>query len=137
VSLMLRGRRVSFCALVACLLRCARKNFITNIPCSNGLAQRLDGVHRRRSIGLWRRDLCSLRSVGHTDRRENRQAKGQTIPINQFNSSSQHAVSWSKALAPSSKCPTQSRRIDFGRLAPRALAEVTQCEVKAMQQRKE
>lgn len=36
---------------------------------------------------------------------------------------------------PSSKCPTQSRRIDFGRLASRALAEATQREVKAMHEK--
>ena len=70
---------------LACSVECKRKNIVANIPCSNGLAQRLDGVHRRRSVGLWRRDLCSLRSVRHAGRSRNRQAKRQ-ISINQSNS---------------------------------------------------
>lgn len=58
---------------------------MASIPCSNGLAQSLNGVHRRRSVGLRRRDLRSLGGVGHAGRAGTRKAKRQ-ISINQSHS---------------------------------------------------
>ena len=71
---------------LACLIKRRRKGIVANVPCSNGLAQRLNSVHRRRSVGLWRRDLRSLGGIGHAGSRENREAKRQAMPINRSNS---------------------------------------------------
>lgn len=125
--------------LLACFFKDMRKNIAANIPSSNGLSQRLDGIHRRRSVGLRRRDLCSLGGVGHACRRRNLSSQATSNPyqsIQLFFSTSCVLVDCSSAVLEVSD-PKQARRIDFGRLAPRALAEATQSEVKAMQQRKE
>ena len=80
VSLMLRGTRVSFVLWFACFVERKRENVVDNIPGSNGLAQGLDGVHRRRSVGLGRRDLCGLGGVGHAGSTEGCPTKRRSDP---------------------------------------------------------